>query len=102
MKKLFLSLLFIVSSSAAADSLLKVIDQSGLVRAVSKISDKADIKVFVRNGAGHKLSIRNVDGFKGERVGKKTRNGAIIFYSVPSGVWKIAGKGQVAKVVISR
>ena len=83
----------LLGASFASDALaaeLRVVDTSGLIRAVRVVRDVTTVTVIVEEPKGAKgdCVLTNVDGIASERREVISTNGACVFQGVAAGTWQ--------------
>ena len=88
-----LGVLFINERADAAD--LRIVDSTGLIRAVRVVKDSSVVKVSLvdaKGGQGECVAT-NVDGIASERREKVSSQGECMFTALAAGTWQISVSG---------
>jgi hypothetical protein len=90
-----LGFLLVQEHVQAAD--LKIIDSSGLIRAVRIVKDSSTVRISLVDspGARGECVATNVDGIASERREQISPKGECIFKSLAAGTWQVAVSGGV-------
>jgi hypothetical protein len=92
MKTILIFIVLLIPSLALSEE-VRVVDKTGLLRAISNIKDECSVTVTINSNASNSkansATLKNIDGTASDIFGTFQAPNMIIFSNVSSGKWKI-------------
>jgi hypothetical protein len=94
-RKVFgLVVLVLIAFSTAEAAEIRVVDSTGLVRAVRVVQQNSRIVIAIKGGVQGECVATNVDGLSAEKRVAVSSKGECIFTDMPEGSWQVAVPGK--------